>query len=248
MANKNWLDVLIEAAEDNVDDVISSAISSNDAQEITDVNQAGTEVKDSDVSDDPEKLVYYKVNTFSQDKEMGEENVAGTIERDIDSDTDTSVASGNETKAAVESAVEETLDQLVAEGYITLEAKRDAKAKGIASKVKNLKTVKGAGKKGKVCPDCGKPMSKCKCESAIEDFSEVTLTPDELRDIYTETVSSFINERKSEINKKYKEKVAAAKQWKGKKAADVKGKGKKGVKESANVTEVIDSLIGNLLG
>ena len=45
----NWLDKLLEAAEDEVDEVISSAIDSKDAQGIEDVNHAGTEVKDSDV-------------------------------------------------------------------------------------------------------------------------------------------------------------------------------------------------------
>lgn len=93
-----WLDALLEATENDVDDIIKKA-TSGDAQGITDVNHASTEVLDGGASTDPNALDYDKTNTYSQNTPIGDENVAGTVDRDIKTDTNTSVASGNETKA-----------------------------------------------------------------------------------------------------------------------------------------------------
>jgi len=90
----SWLDKILEAAEDEVDEVIASAIDSKDAQGIEDVNHASTAVKDAGVSDDPEKLVYDKVQTYSQSTDIGDEKVAGEVDIDND-DTDATVKSGN---------------------------------------------------------------------------------------------------------------------------------------------------------
>ena len=99
----SWLDKLLEASEEEVDDVIDKAVQSNDAQGIEDVSQADTAVKDADVRDDPDALVYDKTDCYSQDIEVGEEKVAGEI--DIDNvDTDTKVKSGNETPQVTEGA------------------------------------------------------------------------------------------------------------------------------------------------
>lgn len=50
-----YLDAIAEAAEDEVDNVINSALSD---EEISDLSAASTNVKDGDVSDNPDKLTY----------------------------------------------------------------------------------------------------------------------------------------------------------------------------------------------
>lgn len=50
-----YLDAIAEAAEDEVDNVINSALSD---EEISDLSAASTNVKDGDISDDPDKLTY----------------------------------------------------------------------------------------------------------------------------------------------------------------------------------------------
>ena len=98
--NESALYTMIEAAEDEVDQVVIAAINSNDAQGITDVNLASTDVNDSDVSNDPDRLTYDD-NCYSQDIPMGDEKVAGTI--DIDNvDTVTNVHTGSQVEAALE--------------------------------------------------------------------------------------------------------------------------------------------------
>ena len=49
------VDALVEAAEEEVDNVITNAISD---EELSDLTVASTDVKDADVSDDPDKLTY----------------------------------------------------------------------------------------------------------------------------------------------------------------------------------------------
>lgn len=62
------LDAIAEAAEDEVDNVIQSALSD---EEISDLCAASTNVKDADVSDDPDKLTYepdkYKIGKSFED-------------------------------------------------------------------------------------------------------------------------------------------------------------------------------------
>lgn len=88
---------IYEAETSDIDDVIERA-TSGDAQGVTDVNHASTEVIPSAASTDPNALNYDKTNVYSQDTPIGDENTAGTIEREIKTDT-TTVTPGNETKA-----------------------------------------------------------------------------------------------------------------------------------------------------
>lgn len=64
------LDAIAEAAEQEVDDVINSALSD---EEISDLSAATVDVKDGDVSDDPDKLTYgpdcYTANASMDDAE-----------------------------------------------------------------------------------------------------------------------------------------------------------------------------------
>lgn len=64
------LDAIAEAAEDEVESVITSALSD---EEISDLSAASTDVKDGDVSDDPDKLTYgpdcYTANASMDDAE-----------------------------------------------------------------------------------------------------------------------------------------------------------------------------------
>ena len=99
-----WLDKLLESSEEEVDEVIQNGIDAADAQGIEDVNHASTDVLDPGVSADPDKLTYDD-NCYSQDKEMGSEKVAGTVDAQI-GDTKTTVASGNPTKPTTESFID----------------------------------------------------------------------------------------------------------------------------------------------
>ena len=98
---KKFAAARLEAAMDEISDVIDNAINSNNAQGIEDVNRASTEVLGAGVSNDPNKLTYDD-DCYSQEYEFGDENIAGTVDANIVG-TSTNVASGNETKAAVES-------------------------------------------------------------------------------------------------------------------------------------------------
>ena len=91
---------------DEVDKVIDDSIDvkSSDVN-LSDVNLAGTDF--GNLSDDPNKLVYDK-DCYSQDIEMGDENIAGTVDIDPFDTTDKPI-SGNQTKA-MESALNELLD------------------------------------------------------------------------------------------------------------------------------------------
>ena len=54
--NVNWLDALLEASEEEVDEVIDKAINS-DGEDMMSSSQATADVKDADVKDDPDALV-----------------------------------------------------------------------------------------------------------------------------------------------------------------------------------------------
>lgn len=69
-----WADAIAEAAEDEVTDVLQSAISK---EEISDINNASSAVKDADVSDDPNELVY------SDDPDTTKVPTAGTKDANI---------------------------------------------------------------------------------------------------------------------------------------------------------------------
>lgn len=104
----SWLDRLLEASEDQVDDVIDKAMG-GDAEGVTDSNLASTDVKDADVSDDPDKLVYDKTDCYSQTTEEDEVKVAGTVDAEL-GDTETHVNAGPETSAT--ESVDMTADEL----------------------------------------------------------------------------------------------------------------------------------------
>ena len=153
----NWFERLLEASEDEVDEVIASAIDSKDAQGIEDVNHADTAVKDSDVSDDPTKLVYDKLDCYSQDTSIGDENTAGTVDIDND-DTDETVVSGSETKATAESTLTkdelsslytEAVSEVINESAEEINAKYKEKIKAAKEwKAKALAKEKAKAKKG----------------------------------------------------------------------------------------------------
>lgn len=66
-----YAQAVAEAAEDEVDNVINTALSD---EEISDLSNASTNVKDGDVSDDPNKLTYepdkYKIGKFFDDLDV----------------------------------------------------------------------------------------------------------------------------------------------------------------------------------
>lgn len=73
-----YLNAVAEAAEDEVDNVINSALSD---EEISDLCAASTNVKDADVSDDPDKLTYgpdcYTKNASMDDSEGSVDTTVG---------------------------------------------------------------------------------------------------------------------------------------------------------------------------
>jgi len=97
---KRFAAARLEAAMDEINDVIDQAIGSNNAQGIENVNLAGTDVLGAGVSNDPNRLVYDD-DCYSQGGTFGDENIAGYVDANI-AGTSTSVARGNETKAAME--------------------------------------------------------------------------------------------------------------------------------------------------
>ena len=97
----SWLDTLLEAAEEEVTDVITKAIDSKDAQGITNISKANKNVLDNEVSDDPDSIMYDKTNTYSQHIDIGDEGIDGTIDSDRD-DTETKVKSGAPTSQITE--------------------------------------------------------------------------------------------------------------------------------------------------
>lgn len=77
-----YLDAVAEAAEQEVEDVISGALKS-DGDYLSSTSIASTNVMDSDVSDDAEKLVYDKKQFYSTD--LTDVDTAGTIDTNINS-------------------------------------------------------------------------------------------------------------------------------------------------------------------
>ena len=73
-----YLDALAEAAEQEVEDVINTAISS-DGSELSELNNASRNVLDGGASDDPDRLVYGEDPDYERDK------VDGTIRTDYSS-------------------------------------------------------------------------------------------------------------------------------------------------------------------
>lgn len=106
----NWMDELLkEAAEDSVDDVIDKAMS-GDAEGVGDTNVATDFVKDADVSDDPDKLTYDD-NCYSQTIEADDTKVDGTIDTQI-GDITTNVTHGAETSATAANEAALSPDEL----------------------------------------------------------------------------------------------------------------------------------------
>lgn len=78
--NKEQTDQVSEAAEQEVEDVINGAIDKTEV--LDDFNISTYDVKDSDVSDDPNKLVYDKVDKYTTEEEPEKD---GTVDVDLDS-------------------------------------------------------------------------------------------------------------------------------------------------------------------
>jgi len=98
----NWFESILEGAEDNVEDVIDSAMG-GDAQGVGDTSIASDVVKDGDVSNDPDKLTYDD-DCYSQGVEMSDVKADGSIDTQL-GDIQTHVGAGAETAAATEGAV-----------------------------------------------------------------------------------------------------------------------------------------------
>lgn len=111
----------------------------------------------------------------------------------------------------------------------------------VAGTVQN-KPVDDAVTSTEVKPD---NQTKAATEAAEDVATEaVTLTPDEMRLIYTECVGEFICEHKVELNTMYEAKLARAKEFLSvkkaqKKAEEEKAKKAKAVKESADLNDTI---------
>ena len=71
---ESTIDLMIEAAMDDVDQTIATALSSNVSQNIEDVSLANTDVVSLDVSTDPNTLVYDKTDCYSQDTDIATES------------------------------------------------------------------------------------------------------------------------------------------------------------------------------
>jgi len=171
-SNKTWLDLVMEASEDEVDEVIAKAINTKDAQGMEDVNKASTEVISSDAANaDPNKLVYDK-DLYSQTNDMGDENIAGTVENQPTSDavTSTDIASGNPTDAATEASIKLSPDEL---RYIYTECVaqyiregKDAINKKYDDKVKRAKKFLAGKKNEELKKKKAEKAAKVKQESA----------------------------------------------------------------------------------
>ena len=79
LAESTYLDAIAEAAEQEVDDVISSALSK---EELSKINNASLNVMDADVSDDADKLTYGP-NKYTDD--IVSVRTAGTVDTEINS-------------------------------------------------------------------------------------------------------------------------------------------------------------------
>lgn len=171
---RTWFDKVLEASEDEVDEVIQRAVDTKDAMGITDVNMADTSLG-SNLSDDPYKLVYDK--DYYGDENLGNEKLAGTVDNSPvdDAVTHTVVNSGNQISAseATLSADElrilysECVAELIRESKVTLNEKFDAKV-GRAKKWKAKKLIekKARAKADRECygesaDDLNDAISKC---------------------------------------------------------------------------------------
>ena len=166
--NVNWLDALLEASEEEVDEVIDKAINS-DGDEMMSSSQATGDVKDADVKDDPDALVYDKTDCYSQDVEVGDENVAGEVDIDND-DTDTEVKSGPETDAVKESFTADELrsfyTEAVAEYIAEGKEEINAKYKAAVAKAKEKRDAELAKLKAKEAKKAGKDKAAAVAEAA----------------------------------------------------------------------------------
>lgn len=79
-------DILNEEAEEEVTDVIDNAV--DDDTDFDDLSMANFDVKDSDVSDDPDKLTY-DPDSYTDDY-LGDDKLDGTVDVDIQGTTEES--------------------------------------------------------------------------------------------------------------------------------------------------------------
>lgn len=170
----SWLDRLLEASEDQVDDVIDAAMS-GDAEGIGDSNLAGAEVKDSDVSNDPDKLVYDKTDCYSQSVDQDEVKADGTVDVDL-GDTDTSVGSGSETAAAEAALTADELRMCYTESVAKVMLQEATKAQINAEYKKTVADAKA--KKAKA-------IDKAKAAKKAKKVSEAANVAGMLDDIFS---------------------------------------------------------------
>lgn len=88
LAEATYLDAVAEAAEQEVEDVISSALSK---EELSKINNASLNVMDSDVSDDPSKLTYGPDQYTDNQSYV---RTSGSIDTDINSKSESAYFSG----------------------------------------------------------------------------------------------------------------------------------------------------------
>ena len=109
----SWLDSILESVEEEITDVMDKAIDNpDDEADISDVNLAGEELTDNDVSNDPNENVYDKVDLYDQTEEIGDEDVDGKVDTDIDSTgDDATIEDVEESMNLYEQAIAEIMNE-----------------------------------------------------------------------------------------------------------------------------------------
>ena len=109
----SWLDSILESVEEEITDVMDKAIDNpDDEADISDVNLAGEELTDNDVSNDPNENVYDKVDLYDQTEEIGDEDVDGKVDTDIDSTgDDATIEDVEESMNLYEQAISEIMNE-----------------------------------------------------------------------------------------------------------------------------------------
>ena len=109
----SWLDSILESVEEEITDVMDKAIDNpDDEANISDVNLAGEELTDNDVSNDPNENVYDKVDLYDQTEEIGDEDIDGKVDTDIDSTgDDATIEDVEESMNLYEQAIAEIMNE-----------------------------------------------------------------------------------------------------------------------------------------
>ncbi len=168
----SWLDTLLEASEDQVDDVIEKAMG-GDAEGVTDSNLASTDVKDADVADDPDKLVYDKTDCYSQTNEEDDVKADGTVDTTL-GDTETHVSAGSETSATEAAMTADELRMIYTESVAKVMLQEATKAQINAQYKKDVADAKAkkakAIEKKKAADKAKKVAESANVEGMLEDI------------------------------------------------------------------------------